>query len=178
MRIISGKYKGLKLRFPKNQKFRPTQDRVKEAIFSIIQNDIPDAHFLDLCCGTAGISIEAISRGAKQVIAVDQDTSIAHKNKDLLSSDDQAKLTIVTKKISSFFKQCTSKFDIIFLDPPWESTQLYELTLKQICEFDILASSGKLIIEYSKKSNVPFDDFQFSPTLYQYGDTMIGLLKL
>jgi 16S rRNA (guanine966-N2)-methyltransferase len=177
MRIIAGKYKGRTLKFPKDRHFRPTQDRVKEALFSIIQQDMPDASFLDLCCGTGGISLEAISRGAKVAVAVDSDTSIIRQNKDILSDEDQSKLKLVTKKVPSFLKVCRGTFDLIFFDPPWGDIDLYSAALKHICDFDILAPGGKLIVEFSKKIDVPFDDFQLSPTIYQYGDTKIGLIE-
>ncbi|RAP37683.1 16S rRNA (guanine(966)-N(2))-methyltransferase RsmD [Candidatus Marinamargulisbacteria bacterium SCGC AAA071-K20] len=176
MRIIAGKYKGRKLTFPKNKTLRPTQDRVKEAVFSIIHNKLPQSRVLDLCCGTGGISIEAISRGAELVVSVDTDTSIIRKNKELLSEEDQEKLKIVRKRLSSFFQVCRGKFDLIFFDPPWDSPDLYQIALKQIYEFDILSSGGILIVEFSKKMKVPFEDFKLTPTIHKYGDTLIGLI--
>ena len=68
MRVIAGKYKGRKLDTLKNLKVRPTSDRVKESVFSIIRNRVTDANFLDLCAGSGNIGIEALSQGAKQVL--------------------------------------------------------------------------------------------------------------
>ena len=71
MRVISGSWKGRRLQAPAGDSVRPTTDRVKEAMFSILGSDIRDCQFLDLCCGTGGLGIEALSRGASSVIFVD-----------------------------------------------------------------------------------------------------------
>lgn len=174
MRVIAGKYKGLSLSLSKDPRTRPTKDRVKEAVFSVLQSSISNSRFLDLCCGTGAMSIEALSRGAQSVTAVDVDIRHIASNLKRLELEDQSKITLLKRPLERFLLKTESQFDIIYLDPPWTIDRLYLDSLKLISDFDILAQGGTLLLEFSKKNNIPFNKYNYFPKLYQYGETIIG----
>ena len=120
MRVISGKAKGVALKTPDGMLTRPTADRVKEALFSIIQFDLPGAHVLDLFGGTGQLGIEAISRGATFAQFVDDREDacrLIRENLKRTKMTDQA--NVVRCDYMSFLKNCKKKYDIIILDPPY-----------------------------------------------------------
>ncbi|MFC1771243.1 16S rRNA (guanine(966)-N(2))-methyltransferase RsmD [Candidatus Margulisiibacteriota bacterium] len=182
MRIISGKYKGLRLYFSKTEKLRPTADRVKESLFNIINDSISEALVLDLFAGTGSLGYEAYSRGAKKVVLVDIDDKVLKKNLMLLMQKDaqdvQSKIKVIKAPFFRFLKQNTTKFDLIFIDPPWNKISYYDDALKAISEFDILAPEGLICLEHRKniiiQPNFPLLRFIDS---YHYGDTCLTILK-
>ncbi|MFA5880489.1 MAG: 16S rRNA (guanine(966)-N(2))-methyltransferase RsmD [Candidatus Margulisiibacteriota bacterium] len=178
MHIIGGIYKGRNLFFSKNDKLRPSQNKVREALFDILQERIVDTDFLDLCSGTGGIGLEAISRGANRTMFVDLDVSLIYKNRAILSEIDQQKCNVYKQDAINFLKKCKSKFDIIFFDPPWQSIELYKLALNSIIEFDILKPKGLLIIEHRKNVPIPIDSDQAQIKDYKYGDTILTFVSL
>ncbi len=125
MRIIAGKYKAKKILSPKTPKTRPTLDRVKEALFSIINLYIEDANVLDLFSGTGNLALESISRGAKFAWMNDiEKTAISTiiSNTKLTKSENCVKITNkdYVKCLNQIIKENIS-FNIIFLDPPYDS---------------------------------------------------------
>ncbi|MCP4049734.1 MAG: 16S rRNA (guanine(966)-N(2))-methyltransferase RsmD [bacterium] len=178
MRIISGKYKGLKLCFPDNKKFRPTQDRVKESLFNIISKYVDQSHLLDLCCGTGSIGIEALSRGAEFVTFVDTKTHYVKRNLDLIPDfADGRCFKVVRSTAKQFLKKCDRSFNIIFIDPPWKDSYIYRDSLKAIYEFGILEPQGIIVCEHNKMYSLEnTDGFEvFSSS--RYGDAVLTLLK-
>lgn len=154
MRVIAGKNKGKKLIGPKTESIRPTLDRVKEPLFSILSNRLEDAIFLDLFGGTGAISIEALSRGSKFVWINDiskDAIKIISSNLSLTQSQNCAKIT--RKEYDKCLDQISKeniKFNIIFLDPPYD-TNYEENILKKIVEYDILDDKGCIILESDKR---------------------------
>lgn len=155
MRIIAGKYKAKKLNSPKTDKTRPTLDRVKEALFSILSCDLEDAYVLDLFSGTGNLAIEAISRGAKFAWINDkenQSVSTIISNVMLTNCKNYVKITKkdYTKALAQIQKE-EMCFDIIFLDPPYESKYGLE-ALQMISEASpqILAKEGIIVYETDK----------------------------
>ena len=120
MRVIAGAAKGISLKTPSGMTTRPTADRVKEALFSIIQFDIPAAKVLDLFGGTGQLGIEALSRGAKSAVFVDEQESACKLIRENLK---RAKLEsqgrVVRSDYMFFLKSCKETYDIILLDPPY-----------------------------------------------------------
>ena len=171
MHILTGKWRGKSLVYPKKG-LRPTQSRVREAVFDILQNDIENARFLDLCCGTGSMGLEALSRGAEHVTFVDQETKWVHKNVGFLPKTAYA---IYTMECIRFLKKAALlPFSIIFFDPPWEKHSLYEDALKQILDFGILSPGGIFMCEHSKRVNL--SSFGQTKT-YRYGDAYITRLS-
>ena len=114
MRVITGKARGVQLKTPEGMLTRPTSDRVKEALFSIINFDIPGAYVLDLFSGTGQLGIEALSRGAKYAVLVDMREDackIIRENLHRTKLEDQAK--VVRSDYLDYLRRCKEKYDVI-----------------------------------------------------------------
>ncbi len=148
MRIISGKARGTKLNTLEGMDTRPTLDRVKESLFNILQNQIYDAKVLDLFAGSGALGLETLSRGAKETILCDNSYKairIIEENVKKTHFEKQAKI------INSDYKKALNilkneKFDIIFLDPPYESTFDID-ALNVIILNEMLTEKGIIILE-------------------------------
>ena len=120
MRVISGAARGIVLKTPDGMKTRPTADRVKEALFSIIQFEVPGRNVLDLFGGTGQLGIESLSRGANRAVFVDaQDASCKLIKENLKRSGFTDQAQVLRMDYANFLKTTTEKFDLIFLDPPY-----------------------------------------------------------
>jgi len=148
MRVISGSARGTKLKTIESNLTRPTLDRVKESLFNILQNNILDAVVLDLFAGSGAISIEFLSRGAKK-------TYICDKSKDAIlvikQNLDKTKLANSAVIINKDYSKCldeisNEKFDIIFLDPPYEADLSID-AIRKIKKLNLLKEHGIIIIE-------------------------------
>lgn len=178
MRVITGKAKGVSLKTPDGMATRPTTDRVKEAMFSIIQFDIPAASVLDLFGGTGQLGIEALSRDAKQAVFVDEkDNACRLIRENLRRTKLEGQGRVVRSDYAAFLRNCKEKFDIIFLDPPYAEVFL-ENSLKIITEIDILHSGGIIVAERPLGKELPweFDGFTRSKD-YKYGKTLITIYR-
>jgi len=163
MRVIAGKYKGRHLTTPKNKSVRPTSDRVKESVFSIIRKHVYNAKFLDLCAGTGNIGIEALSQGASHVTFLDNSlTSIKLIEKNLLccglaKNHSQVDLLHANTTIGLLSLNRQKKiYDLIYFDPPYDAA-LYIKCLQQISDACILHSKGILLVEHHRKTALPLD---------------------
>lgn len=136
MRVISGKSRGKKLISLEGDNTRPTLDRVKEALFNIIQFDIKDAVVLDLFAGTGALGIEALSRGAKEVVFCDKvPDAIKVIKQNVTNTSNLDKATIINKDCKDVLKDLSKqnkKFDIVFLDPPYKTNLAIESMQKII----------------------------------------------
>jgi 16S rRNA (guanine(966)-N(2))-methyltransferase RsmD len=178
MRVITGKARGVQLKTPEGLKTRPTSDRVKEALFSIIQFDVPNTRVLDLFGGTGQLGIEALSRGAKSAVFVDADDKACNLIKDnLRRCKMEAEGQVVRADYLDYLSHCRQKFDIIFLDPPYAEVFL-ENALKRITEIDILESGGIIVAErpVGKELLCEFSFFSRSKD-YKYGQTLLTLYR-
>jgi len=150
MRVISGKARGKKLESLEGMNTRPTLDRVKEALFNIIQFDIVDKDVLDLFAGSGAIGIEAISRGAKSVTFCDNSIDaikVIQTNIKNTRSTEQA--TVLHKDYIATLKYLAEKqceFDIIYLDPPYK-TDFANKAIEQIIHLNLLSKDGIIILE-------------------------------
>lgn len=168
MRIISGKFKSRKIRFPKTKMTRPMMDRMKETLFNIITTDIENTKVLDLFCGSGSLGLEAISRGASHVVFVDGESEpceIVKKNlNELLIGHDQASiLQLPSTQALRYLSKRQRKFDLIFLDPPYNKG-LIKKTLRQLMRFDIVNAHGKIVIHRAKQESLPSDILHFKIT--------------
>ena len=151
MRIISGIRKGKKLIRPKNLKIRPTSDSVKEFIFNFLGNIVIQTKVLDLFSGTGNLGIEALSRGALEVIFVERDnfiSQIIHKNLKLTQFELQSQ--VINSDVFRCIKWLIAKkqkFNLIFADPPYQSN-LYNKLLNLIDESNLLLNNGMFIFEH------------------------------
>lgn len=151
MRIISGRFKGRKLATPENSSIRPTSDKVREAVFSIIASKISNARVLDLFAGTGAFGLEALSRGACHATFVDISSAAAatiRKNTDLAGIGNQA--AMVRGSIPDVLKRSDfsdGTFDIIFLDPPY-NTNLILRTLNSEAFLNLITDTTVVIAEH------------------------------
>ena len=178
MRVISGKARGVSLKTPEGLTTRPTTDRVKEALFSIIQFDLPGTKVLDLFGGTGQLGIEAISRGARSAVFVDaQESACALIRENLRRAKMEKEGSVICSDYLSYLSRCREVFDIIFLDPPYAEVFL-ENSLKKITEIDILQSGGIIIAERPLGKDLPWDLPGFARSRdYKYGKTLLTLYR-
>ena len=145
MRVITGKARGVALKTPDGLATRPTADRVKEAMFSIIQFDLPGATVLDLFGGTGQLGIEALSRDAKYAVFVDErEDACKLIRENLKRTKLEGNAQVIRSDYMAYLRNCQRKFDIILLDPPYAEVFL-ENALKLITEIDILQSGGIIV---------------------------------
>ena len=154
MRIISGTYGGRRLSPPKNITARPTTDFAKESLFNLLNNriDFEGIDMLDLFAGTGSIGIECISRGAREVTAVE----IAHVQQNWIISCCRQlgikNLSVIRGDVFKFLSACRTKYDLIFADPPYALDRMEELP-DVILSQDILKEEGWLVIEHGKDTD-------------------------
>ena len=178
MRVITGKARGVQLKTPEGMHTRPTADRVKEALFSIIHFEIPGAKVLDLFGGTGQLGIEALSRGAKSAVFVDsQESACKIIRENLKRTKTEKEGRVVRSDYLQYLNRCTEKFDIILLDPPYAEVFL-ENALKRITEIDILETNGIIVTErpLGKTLTCEFEGFTRSKD-YKYGNTLLTLYR-
>ena len=176
MRVITGKARGVQLKTPEGLLTRPTADRVKEALFNIINFDIPDAKVLDLFGGTGQLGIEALSRGASQAVFVDTREEACWLIRENLKRTKLAG-TVVRSDYMEYLNRCREQFSIIFLDPPYAEEYL-ENALNRITEIDILQTDGIIVAERPVGKELPweFDGYQRSKD-YKYGKTLLTIYR-
>lgn len=177
MRIIAGKYKGRTIKMPKG--IRPTQDKVRKALFDIL-GDINGLSFLELFAGSGAVGIEALSQGVKEAVFVDTDRECREKIKENLSVIPLSRYLIIPLDVSKAIKRLSQKgkkFDIIFLDPPYYR-DLAKKTLQTLSACDILAPYGFMVVQHFKKDNLP--DTLGDLALFKqakYGDTLLSFYR-
>ena len=178
MRVITGKARGVVLKTPDGMQTRPTSDRVKEALFSIIQFEIPGAKVLDLFGGTGQLGIEALSRGAVRAVFVDQRRDACNLiRENLRRTNFSQNAQVVQSDYLQYLRRCKERFNIILLDPPYAEVFL-ENALKCITEIDILQSNGIIVTErpLDKELGYVFPGYTRSRD-YKYGKTLITLYR-
>ena len=178
MRVITGKARGVQLKTPDGMQTRPTADRVKEALFSIINFDIPGANVLDLFGGTGQLGIEALSRGANSAVFVDQREDackIIRENLRRTKLETQGR--VVRSDYLDYLRRSREKFDIILLDPPYAEVFL-ENALKCITEIDILKTGGIIVAERPVEKELPFEFEGYTRSKdYKYGKTLLTIYR-
>ncbi len=179
MRISGGIAKGRRVILRKgDSSTRPTSAKVREAIFNILREKIIDCIFLDLYAGTGAVGIEAISRGAGLVIFVDNNRSNTIMIKKLIEKFGLSqKAKVFTENTLEFLKNTKTKFDIIFADPPYASSEL-DIVLPLIDNLNILNMKGLFVAEHPSKKDMPLiiGNLKLIKT-YKYGDSAISIYK-
>ncbi|MDP4118078.1 MAG: 16S rRNA (guanine(966)-N(2))-methyltransferase RsmD [Bacillota bacterium] len=147
MRVVAGEAKGHKLISPNGLETRPTTDKVKESLFSMITGHISGALVLDLFAGSGSLGIEALSRGAEKCVFTDMNNeAVRHINTNLDHTKLQGKAEVIKCNALTYLKECDRKFDIILLDPPYHHG-LAENALRIINERNILSDDGVISVE-------------------------------
>ena len=178
MRVIAGSAKGVTLKTPEGMLTRPTTDRVKEAMFSIIQFELPGAAVLDLFGGTGQLGIEALSRGASRAVFVDaREDSCRLIKENLRRTRFEKQGSVVRSDYLAYLKRTSEKFQIILLDPPYAEVFL-ENALKCITEIDILQSGGIIVAERPLGKELPWEFPGFTRSRdYKYGKTLLTVYR-
>ena len=177
MRITTGKYKARNIKMPKG--IRPTQDKVRKALFDIL-GDIEGLSFLELFAGSGAVGLEAVSRGVETLALVEY-------NRDCLLAMRKNIESLKVKACSIYPQEASAaiialqrqgrKFDIIFLDPPYHE-DMAKKTLQTLSAYDILAPNGFIVVQHFKKENLPetlgvFILFK----QHKYGDSMLTFYR-
>ncbi len=177
MRIIAGKYKGIRLLAPDGQDVRPTTDRIKESIFNILSSkkDFLGTSVLDIFSGSGALGIEALSRGAESVIFCDNNrASIAltrsnlskiHSSATVLAGD----FRLTLKKLSG------NKFDFIFADPPY-GAGFYGEIINLVEKYGLIAKNGIIILEHSALSDLIIDEKRYIIDCRKFGSVGAAFL--
>ena len=152
MRVITGSARGRKLKTPASYDIRPTTDNVKEAVFNIIQFDVEGRRVLDLFAGTGQLGIEALSRGAKSCVFIDENREALRIVKENLKTCGFS-APVLQEDALSYLRR-GERFDLIFLDPPYDAG-LYEPVLNTINLVDNLSDGGIIICEARRETPLP-----------------------
>ncbi len=179
MRVISGLYKGRNILGYDIDGTRPTMERVKESLFAIIQNEIKDTIVLDLFSGSGNLGIEALSQGAKEAYLVDKSDKACYtikKNIENLSVLNSYVVHMDYKKALSYFKEENKKFDLIFLDPPYQ-TDYIEKSIEYIDQLNLLKENGLIICESDDINKIIYKEKYIVKTSKKYGDKWVVILK-
>lgn len=176
MRVITGIARGKRLVTSEGVEVRPTPERVKEALFSAIQFDIEGREILDLFAGSGQIGIEALSRGAKRAVFVDQNpVSIDHINTNLKNTGLENNAKVIRGDYNAVLLGMTDTFDYVFLDPPYNSGFLQK-ALKTVQKN--LKLHGIIICEHPKEQVLPqeLDDFKIKKC-YRHGKVCLTVYE-
>ena len=150
MQVIAGKARRLLLKTIPGMDTRPTQNRIKETLFNIIQGDVPGCRFLDLYAGTGAIGIEALSRGADRAVFADNSRRAVNCIRENLQHTRlETQASVLESDAQAAVRRLSlqgARFDIIFLDPPYDA-DLEMPTLQAIGRAGILAEKGMVIVE-------------------------------
>jgi 16S rRNA (guanine(966)-N(2))-methyltransferase RsmD len=176
MRVITGTARGRRLVAPPGAATRPTSDRVKEAIFSIIQFEIEQADVIDLFAGSGQLGIEALSRGARAAVFVDSAREAQTAIRENLTATGLAeRARVVAGEAASFLSGSREKFDILLLDPPYQKGILQEIL--PMLE-DKIRPGGIILCESELKEEIPENVGLFSVRRdYRYGKTKVTTFR-
>lgn len=176
MRIIAGTARGRTLIAPGGRSTRPTQDYVRESLFNIIQRDVPGAAVLDLFAGSGALALEALSRGAAKAALADcsrQAIECIRRNTQALGFSDSA--TILQgdwRAAAQRLSTAGDRFDLVFLDPPYDLTRYAEIT-ETLQARDLLLRDALIVIEHRRDAALELSPSFILRDKRAYGDTVI-----
>lgn len=178
MRVIAGSARGRTFEAPKGSATRPTPDRVREALFSILYDSVDDAHVLDIFAGTGALSFEALSRGAKRAVLIESDSATAllvRKNAQSLGFGEETEvLAMSADKAIATLAQRKERFDLVFLDPPYDAG-LLEPTLTKLTQAGILSPEALIVAEHRSSSAPPKSPSSFAmKDTRRYGEVALA----
>lgn len=179
MKIISGKYKGRNLLGFDIAGTRPTMDRVKESVFAMIQDSLFDAVVLDLFAGSGNLGLEALSQGAKYAYLVDKNRKayrVIQNNINKLGVSDVSVCCMDYRNALKEFSLEGLAFDIIFLDPPYQSG-FVEQSITDIMNFHLLSPNGFIVAESDKLEKIIYPSTLEIVKSKKYGDKWVAILR-
>ena len=183
---IRDRFRGLKLQPPVDFSIRPTSDRLKESLFSILESNkynvkIENSNVIDICSGTGALGIEALSRGAKLIYFIDKDPkaiNVLQKNISKLKIDykDETYIKIIRDDANKALQNIKNNFDIVLIDPPYNSNVIEECLVK-LKQYNLINFNSYFFTESSKNENINFDGFDLLDTKI-YGKSKLTILQL
>lgn len=178
MRIVAGEFKGRRLDGPKGSQTRPTSDKVREALFSIL-GDIDGARVLDLFAGTGALGIEAVSRGASSAVLVERDRRMietAANNAQAVDGLGERIKVLRGEALRFLGDYADARFDIVFLDPPYKHAERLTEDLSELLP-RVLAEEATVVTESARRNPLQLDEKAFAlRSEHTYGDTLIRIL--
>jgi 16S rRNA (guanine966-N2)-methyltransferase len=183
LRVIAGKYRSRTLRSLKGQMLRPTSDRLRETLFNILGPQVPGSTFVDLYAGTGAVGIEALSRGARHAIFVEQHApAVALIRRNLESLEIGAEAEIIGADVARAIERLEARrvhAQFIFLDPPYAADVEYESTLEALGESSIVVPEARVIVEHLRKRELPerAGDLELARVVEQ-GDAALSFYRL
>lgn len=149
-RIIGGRWRGKRLSFPDSEGLRPTPDRVRETLFNWLQGRVAGARVLDLYAGTGAVGLEALSRGAAELVAVERAPALVGRLREHLDGLAVEAATVIRAELPDGLRELSGRFELIFLDPPFRSDVVRGL-LERISEQGLLAPGGLVYLETERE---------------------------
>jgi len=180
MRIIAGEARGRTLLAPKGQDTRPTQDYVRESLFNIIQQSVPEARVLDLFAGSGALALEALSRGAERAALVDCSTDAIQciqRNAETLGFSKRA--SIIRADWQAALLRLAGngeRFTLVFIDPPYRMTETGTQCAK-LADINLLENNALVLIEHRRDVTPSLDDRFTAVDQRRYGDTVIHFYR-
>lgn len=183
MRVIAGKFKSRRLLPPRGTALRPTSDRLRETLFNILGPTIEGSLFIDVFAGTGAVGIEAVSRGAEQVVFIEKNTgAVKLIRENLKTLQVVAGVAVLSADALRGLEQLAARkvlADFIFLDPPYAQPTDYLRVLEFIDDSHLLAPSGLLIAEHARRMELPerLEKLERS-RLVEQGDSRLSFYRL
>ena len=181
MRVIGGTARGRRIQAPRGRRTRPTSDYLREVLFDLLTERVPESTFLDLYAGTGAVGIEALSRGAAKAVFVENDRpalAMLRRNLEAIGFLDRGE--VIPMDVLQFLRQVPSgsrTFDLIFLDPPYERVEAPP-ALSLIASTALLAPNGTAILERSTRSDpIPTPEGLACVREVRHGDSILQLLR-
>lgn len=175
MRIVAGEFKGRRLEGPASSATRPTSDKVREALFSIL-GDIEGANVLDLFAGTGALALEAISRGAARAVLVERDhrmVGVAKRNIEATAGGQRAEL--LRGDAIGHLAQQSAQFDLVMIDPPYAHAASLAPKLAAALPA-VLAAGARVVVESDRRMPLELPDSAFNlGSEHRYGDTLLRI---
>ena len=183
MRVIAGKYRSRTLRSLKGQRLRPTSDRLRETLFNILGSTVGGSTFVDLYAGTGAVGIEALSRGARYAIFVEQHPpAVALIRRNLESLEIGAEAEILGMDVARAIERLEARHvhaQFVFVDPPYAAYSEYESALEALGESSLVAPEGRVIVEHLRKRELEerVGDLELARVVEQ-GDAALSIYRL
>ena len=182
MRIISGTYRSLTIKALKGGKLRPTSEQLRETLFDVLGPSVEGSVFLDAYAGSGAVGLEALSRGAREVVFIEHHRPAAEMiRKNLASLQIESGYRLLTCAVLTGFERLAeevARFDFVFLDPPYDAIREYHHALRQIGRSRILAPTAVVIAEHSRHVTLEEEYGQLHRTrLLRHGDAQLAFYR-
>ena len=164
MRVIAGDFRRLILKAPKGDNTRPTQDRIKETLFNMINDRLYDIRFLDLFSGSGGIGIEALSRGARECVFVENNRDAIKCIEDNIKTTKAENARLIKSDVFSAIPSLTGEYDIVFMDPPY-GHEYEKKALKLLKEYGKINKGSLIIVEADLDTDFSYlEEYEYTLT--------------